>query len=197
MKVLIVGSEGNMGGRYKAVLNYLKIPYCGIDKKLKENSYDADISHVIVATPTETHEEVLGSCYYLKVPFLCEKPITKDLKALGDLLKHWDGRLSMVNQYFHLPYNDSLRGPTYYNYFKHGTDGLGWDCIQLLGLAKGSVELREDSPIWQCVINGQQMSLADMDQAYISMMEYWLMGGRPQTPEAIYQMHEKAHKYGV
>lgn len=194
--VLLIGSEGNMGRRYQAIMRMLDIPYIRLDQNVMDKS--GKIQSIIVATPTETHEKVLDQYLGSGIPILCEKPITKNLKNLEKILYKAKGQLEMVNQYWELPFDRDLTGPTYYNYFKHGGDGLGWDCIQLFGLAKGEVILEETSPVWQCVINGQEMSLSEMDYAYVRMIERFTWSGRSAhrlTDEQILSMHEKAAAY--
>jgi len=181
-----------MGTRYLAVLRYL-----GVDPQIVDKEYAGDpiedCDGVIIATPTSMHVEHISRCAGL--PILCEKPITKKMGELDELLNFLDkfgGSLSMIDQYAELAsYGD---GPTYYNYFKHGGDGLAWDCINIIGHARGKVRLMENSAVWQCMINGKDLSIADMDGAYISMVAKWLQN--PAGNESyIWNAHKKVTDY--
>lgn len=68
--------------------------------------------------------------------------------------------------------------PTWYNYFKTGNDGLLWDCINIIGTARGPYFIKNDSLIWDCQINGWPIDLRDMDQAYIWNLQDWVKGWR-------------------
>jgi hypothetical protein len=78
----------------------------------------------------------------------------------------------MIHQYRHFETNGN--GHSVYDYFKHGNDGLVWDCFQVIALAKETIHLSEESPIWHCVINGTQLDLRHMDYAYLVEIREWL-----------------------
>lgn len=199
MSVLIVGGNGNMGRRYRAVLSALGEPFRIADIWSTEDDIVKEASAasgVIIATPTATHADMIKLCAPTGVPILCEKPITKslgELEALLDVLRKYRTPFNMVFQYSELA-NQQTSGLTYYDYYKHGGDSLAWDCIQIIGLARGEIILREESPIWRCVINGAPLSLADMDQAYVDFIERWL--DRPgQDLNEIFSIHRKTHDF--
>lgn len=200
--ILILGHLGNMGVRYSKILDHLGADWKGLDSRLapltNETITDAALTSdgVIVATPTAFHVDNLENLADAGVPVLCEKPITKHLSELKTLLLKFQELhtpLSMVLQYKEL-LNDVAVGPSSYDYFKTGQDGLAWDCIQIIGLAKGSVEIKNESPIWTCTINGQRLSLEDMDQAYVWNVKRWL-SGQHQSLKEIYEIHERVHGY--
>lgn len=193
MKVLVVGYLGNMGRRYVSVLNYLNVKWVGLDiyeNPTLEKLYEP-ISHIIIATPTDTHIGMIRHCrwHYPNLPILCEKPVSKNLDELIDL-PMW---LYMVNNYCYMPIDLTFKGPTSYNYYKSGDDGLYWDCIQLIGLANGNdITLSNTSPVWECQILGQRISAEWIDRSYISMVQDFL-GKRDKvwgTPK-IRLVHEK------
>lgn len=174
-KVFISGIGGNMGKRYAHICDSLGVNVLGCDMSsfvrqamfCHGNAFDG----IIVATPTHTHLDainIFGSlCPY--IPILVEKPIEiGKIKGFEKRIK-----LTMVNQYKYLV-DDFSVGPTYYDYFKTGGDGLFWDCINIIGLAKGEVRIKNDSTIWQCMINGKKLSLGDMDNAYVDMIKSWM-----------------------
>lgn len=193
--IVILGGNGSMGTRYQAILDYLKKPYQWIDVDTPAslaNELKRVASGFIIATPTNTHaDQVLGLLKYKK-PILCEKPITKDLtqlKSLFDEIKASKAQFRMVYQYS-LMVDPNRVGRSVYNYFKHGSDGLTWDCLQIVSLARGYLALCGKSPIWTCVINGKPLSIADMDAAYVAYIQKWL-SDPSQDLGLLYAMHEK------
>lgn len=183
MKVLVVGSAGNMGRRYISILKTLKVPFVGIDAG--EKSEDRDFTHAIVATPTEIHldsiQDVIQNYGIIKI--LCEKPLCKNTKQLEYLklfLSAWEViKLDMVQNYAFASDLEpeeliNSKGHTVYDYFNSGKDGKDMDCIQLIALASGSYELHNDSPVWKCMINGIEIRRGDIDLSYCRMIEHWL-----------------------
>lgn len=201
-RILVVGYKGNMGSRYTAILDYLGVDWVGVDFKESTGAgYAEKVDGVIDAGPTALRMTRLRTLVsrFPGAPILAEKPFTTHglaWKVIGDhgLL---NTPVQMVNQYvfmggYRLPPGHSDH--TYYNYFKHGGDGLAFDCINILGLAKGSVDLLGTSPIWKCEINGRTLSIQDMDRAYIAMVERWLK--KPVSNwDYIVHAHRKAYEY--
>lgn len=190
-KVFIVGILGNMGTRYKTICEYLGHEVYGRDKFFPSKFSPTEADCFIIATPTEDHIDDIGEYSSFGKPILCEKPLTKDIEKL-EVLEEFlirNGRkhlVSMVNQYAQLFKGGS--GHTYYKYFKSGKDGLAWDCINILGLGRGKVRLSNDSPVWECKINGKKLSLANMDKAYVRMIHHWL-----RNPKSNFDYAKKAH----
>jgi hypothetical protein len=181
MSILIVGGLGNMGLRYAAILKHLARDFTVVDKKhtAKEiRSAAIDSTGVIIATPTKTHCPMIRLLSDINKPILCEKPLSKDIGELKLTLAQCvtdKTNLTMVMQYKMLLSNHhNSAAPSSYNYFKHGADGLIWDCTQIIGLAKGPVEIKEDSPFWHCKINGKTLDIGEMDWAYIQFIKNWL-----------------------
>jgi len=199
MPVLVIGNKGNMGRRYSAVLKYLGLKTRGLDLDWDFDKLESEVSKVtgvIIATPTETHVGWIRLLAPYNKPILCEKPITKDLNALKLALEYTDNcgtPINMVYQYSELV-NPKAKGPTHYNYWNHGRDGMNWDCIQIIGLGKGKISLGEDSPLWKCQINGEHLSSGSMDMAYVEHVRKWLM--RPgQDRNQIYDIHKKTSEF--
>ncbi len=205
MSVALLGSEGSMGQRYSAVLAHLKEPFVPLDiTKNKESEIEKavkDASRILIATPTKTHVEMLRKYMVLKVPILCEKPVTKDLAEIIEL-HAWAHKnaysYNMVMQYkrLDLPFKTPSRW-SHYNYFRPGKpeDGLAWNCMQTIALAQGPVWISDKSPAWECTINGRSLSIADMDAAYVEEIRLWLMGALDQSMDEILQMHKKVHDW--
>lgn len=190
--IVLIGANGSMGKRYQAILRYLGQEFRGFDLG-EDTDAIADAERVsagvIIASPTETHEDYLRALSDIPAPILCEKPITKNLHGLCHILKR-TMPLRMMNQYAILDDPDSA-GLTLYNFYHHGSDTIQWDCMLLIGLARGSVALYDHSPIWTCTLNGRALSLDEVGRAYVSYVDRWLQHP-DQDREEIYRMHEKA-----
>jgi hypothetical protein len=189
-KVAVIGASGNMGLRYSMILK----EYCYVDviEVDMHNHITCDLSECdgfIIATPTDNH--LIDICVYKqwKKPILCEKPIVKTKQDYDCLIQviTSDVDLSMINQYEFL--NKGNKGHTEYNYFKTGKDGLMWDCINVIGTAKSSYDVKKSSLVWECVLNGDRVDFANIDKAYIANIKAWVNGWR--NKEYIIMAHEK------
>jgi hypothetical protein len=195
MSLLIVGAQGNMGQRYQAILRYLQLDSVGVDQNHSEKEILRAAMRsegVIIATPTSTHVELSRLLLKAKKPVLCEKPITKNVAELKELMAQYEAEkvpYRMVYQYRMLLNPDRIGG-TFYDYFKHGSDGLIWDCLQIIGLGRSDIRLKEKSPVWSCRINGQPLRLDHMDAAYIGYVQSWLRKPEQDRGEII-AIHEK------
>ena len=187
-KVAVIGASGNMGRRYAMILE--QFTSCEVIR-IDEHNKDDDLSHCdgfIIATPTDTHYAVIKRLSAYEKPMLCEKPLIKSIPALKEILGKENIDISMINQYEFLADKYSL-GHTYYNYFKTGSDSLYWDCINIIGIAKSTVHIANDSLIWECVLNGKYISIQSMDLAYIDNIVDWVAGWR--NKDYILSAHEK------
>lgn len=179
MSVLIVGSEGSMGKRYQAIFTYFGIPFSKVDiHSTPESVMDLSSSakRIVIASPTHTHAKLIEAFSSVGKPILCEKPLSTDineLEIIKSLVRTKKINLTMMMQYKMLD-PIAQRGLTVYDYFKHGNDGLYWDCMQLIALARGPVEIMETSPIWRCKLNGRDLQLGEMDKAYMDFVKQWL-----------------------
>lgn len=188
--ILIIGSEGNMGRRYQACLNYLQRNYVGYDELVDEYEHLREklvgVQKIIVATPTPTHLQILEQIGRLRshskdwIDVLCEKPISTNLestKAAYALARNGRFHLYPVNQYQFLPeykLAGHRRGITQYDYYNSGKDGLAWDCFQLFALANAEIRISNQSPKWICKLNGTKVDLRNMDLAYVNMLSDFL-----------------------
>ena len=185
-KVFLVGYNGNMARRYRACLDYLGIEHCGVDLGGFESGVIAQCDGIIIATPTQSHMDMIKRYSAFDKPILVEKPISLEPFILNG------GNVQMVNQYaFCGPFPG---GDTFYNNWNTGKDGLAWDCINIIGLAKGRVSLENTSPIWKCCINGKDLTLADVDMSYINMIDSWTKNPTSNT-DYILKAHRKVREY--
>jgi hypothetical protein len=170
----VIGFMGNMGRRYCAILDFFKVDYIGTD--IDDHAWP-EAERVIIATPTDTHYSILKKFRDFKGKILCEKPITKCKEELEEI-KSWNLNLSIVNQYRYLNSLSrihALENTSFYDYFNSGKDGIVWDCISLVALAKGKITLSNKSPGWTCMLNGKEYLSQFMDDAYVMMIKEWLM----------------------
>lgn len=184
-RVYIYGYNGNMARRYRACLDYLGIEHCGEDIDCIVGSF-AGSDGLIIAAPTDLHMRSLQYFSQFDKPILCEKPISLDKFSIPD------ANIQMVNQYeFCGPFPG---GETYYDCWRTGGDGLAWDCINIIGLADNLPHLNNKSPVWKCMINGKELSLNDVDNGYVRMIDAWTKNPKPNI-DYIYKAHEKVRHY--
>lgn len=203
MRVLLVGSEGSMGKRYQAIFKWLGIETMNVDKDTPSGrifDWTPMADGIVICTPTDSHKHVLDILTQLKseIPVLCEKPLATSKEDLdfirSEIVKERKVNLTMVMQYGCLQSPGSW-GDSWYDYFRHGNDGLYWDCLQIIGLAKGKVTLAQESPVWSCGLNGQKLNLSDMDVAYISFVKQW-MAQPGDDISRLLDIHTKVMDYG-
>lgn len=195
MSVLVVGAQGNMGVRYQAILRFLGKEFACVDVGDDDKRVDELAKRstgILIATPTDSHVDLIRKFLPYKKPILCEKPVLKNRLEIAPLfldIANSGTPFRMMFQYQMLC--DSNRvGPSYYDYYKHGKDGLYWDCFQIIALARQGVHIRESSPVWSCKINGQRLSLSDMDAAYVGYIQRWFRSPK-QDVGWLAAMHEK------
>lgn len=198
--ILIIGSNGSMGLRYQAILKYLDKKFSCVDIQTTPEKFLqlAGSCHcAIIASPTPSHFKYLEIFSTLKVPVLCEKPLSKNLGELTqikeDFVSERGLNLTMMMQYKIFD-SEAYQGVTSYDYFRHGNDGLAWDCLQPIGLARWTVELKEESPIWKCSLNGRKLSLGDMDLAYVKFVSNWLSKPGDDIGR-LYEIHQKVLEF--
>ena len=191
-KIAIMGGEGNMGRRYKCILeNVIKKDVVIFDKGSASLQGIKDCDGVIIATPTQNHLAMIKRLQGLNLPILCEKPLTTNLAHLDAFENEHRpicSQVQMVNQYEFLAKPHSY-GETHYSYWNSGKDGLDWDCLNIIGLSEKRPEyIDNQSPYWQCMINGYKISIENMDLAYVAMLRRWV-----NEPKSNWAYASKAH----
>lgn len=195
--ITLLGANGSMGRRYQAILRYLQAAYQAFDREEfhleRVASALRSSDRVIIATPTPSH---LSLCALVSVEapgisILCEKPLATTREALEAMLVL--PNLMMMAQYTLLDAHKD--GDTCYDYFHSGQDGLAWDCCQLIGLARGSVILRNESPIWRCTLNGRALSLDELEQAYVKFVAKWIRNEMRQGSGWLRDIHMRVWQY--
>jgi len=183
--VAVIGAKGNMGRRYVSILNFLDVDH--VDYDVDDNVDLAGVTHVIIATPTSTHIEVLEDLMpRKKIKILIEKPIAvldqihpmTALMPVRNMISQGHD-VFMVNNYTYMHgQNYGDYGKTLFDYYNSGNDGLAWDCIQLIHLARSEIILKNDCPKWSCYINGMRMDAKNIDYSYIRMIEDFVGKGK-------------------
>lgn len=199
--ILLLGSEGSMGRRYKAIMNYSGIGHVCIDQHNAHQSvimkYAKEVAGIIVATPTETHMSYLRMLMPYKTPIMCEKPVVKNISEWDEIIDLYEDTRCPLRMMFQYSLLDDRRskGLTKYDYYNHGKDGLLWDCFQPIALARGILEIKEESPIWRGILNGKELQSCEMDKAYVDYFKIWQKDPR-QDVYALRNMHEKVSEHG-
>ena len=206
MKIAVIGAHGNMGLRYRVILNYLGVKVVPIDIGTPQEDL-GNCDAFLIATPTDTHIKLINYYAMFEKPILCEKPLSFEVEDVKEICKSRKLKLRMINQYeyFEVQRKANLKDikvlriedgspKTSYNYYKSGGDGLLWDCINIIGLAQGTVDLSNESPIWKCTLNGIPLDLADMDLAYIWNLRHW-MEKFDDNKRYIVQAHERVEEF--
>ena len=181
MKVLVLGSAGNMGRRYCSILKYCGIDHVGID--LGPNYLAGDgITHVLIATPISEHyrniKGLLEKTSGLSI--LCEKPICKEIDQILELQKiskETKTPIYMVNNWRFIlgrwrilqPENNCIS----LDYYNTGKDG-DWDLIQSIYLSRGMPNIKRSSPVYDCSVNGTMITQHNFDLSYVAMIRAWL-----------------------
>lgn len=199
MIISVIGGEGSMGKRYQAILKGLGHGCFPIDVNSRWLGSVTEIMNsngIIIATPTDTHLDYIQMFAALGKPILCEKPLAKnksELETIRRITKQYGLNLTMMMQYQLLDNADST-GSSFYNYFRHGNDGLYWDCFQVIALARDEVLVDETSAVWRCQLNGKKLDLSDMDQAYIDYVDQWV-NNPGQDIDRLISLHEKVQAF--
>jgi hypothetical protein len=195
--IFVNGIDGNMGKRYATILRALGVEVTGGDTLHLDLAGLKRADGFIIATPTQNHLADIKRFLKFKKPILCEKPFTRSRREFDSFIADCGesrSLISMVNQYQYL-IDPSVEGHSVYDYFKSGNDGLYWDTINIIGLSKEFPTLKNDSPIWRCTINGNQLNLADMDFAYIRMLKAWLSYPEQSNWNYAIEAHLKVFKF--
>ena len=199
-----------MGRRYRSILKMLNIKHISVDENDLLPRIEDKVTHYIIATPTESHLENVYEINWNDQgkSILIEKPVrilddfhNQDVvfRPLEIAMKNGH-TIYMVNQYAYYPID--LNEPdmaTHYDYFNSGNDGIGWDCIQILHLAKGECTLLNESPYWICKINGVTLSKNVIDNCYVHMIEDFTSDGEKYGKlwgwDDIKEAHRKSYEY--
>lgn len=188
-----------MGKRYTAIVKWLGHDVVGFDQGDPwKNAIDQKPDRTIIASPTIKHYDHCMSCISADIPFLCEKPISKDIDEVVAIRDRCietgvDGRM-VCNWAFlsKVPLQPGTCNISY-SHYNTGNDGLFWDMIQPIYLArfkdgKYQISISTESPTFNCHIFNSQFSIisqnpnsiefhATLDmfaKSYECMIDSWL-----------------------
>jgi len=189
MKILIVGNLGSMGTRYQAICKHLGHEVIGMD--LGHKTPIPPVDRAIIATPTDTHKALCIATALTGIPFLCEKPVSKNPEEIEAIIGvceknkisthmvcNW--RFAGGEKIFNA--NEEL---VEYDYYNTGKDGFSWDMIQLIYLSKGIPKIKNKSPIFKAKISGVDIGLDTINNSYIAMIQAWI-----HFPEFMWTMED-------
>jgi len=187
MKTLVLGQYGRMGRRYSAILSHLGVDYDGWDVTEVGESHTPNIgrlcpslhnfARVIICTPTEHHIDNIYQCLQAGVKWiLCEKPVAMSLEKVQDLItKVHRSDLRVVCNWAYVFDKRTLgvrSHDVWYRNWYSGQHSIDWNCIQLHYLSRDWADLGV-GPRFQTRIDGEQVTLGDIDDSYIRMLQQW------------------------
>ena len=186
MKFVIFGANGSMGRRYTAICKNMGHTVLPIEIG-QTLSPTEDFDYAIIATPTKTHFDIVKKLLPYNKTILCEKPVCFNLRRVKELRLLDKRHLVKVvcNWKFvkgMLPFNHNK---IEYNFYNTGKDGLYYDCCQLVLLSHGSCILRTTSPTFMATVNGKSISLTNIENSYITMIEKLI-----NHPEELWELKE-------
>jgi hypothetical protein len=174
MNTLVIGGRGSAGSRYCAILKSLDVPYEVFDLADEQCRpfEDYDFTHAIIATPTPNHLVWLNTLCHQDKTFLCEKPVSKMVDEIVPFISYDKGYV--VNNYaFCLDQFKPDSCKITYDYFRTGSDGVYFDCVQLLYLDL-EARIRTNSPIWEFWNHSYRVHYHEIEQSYIDMVQTFL-----------------------
>jgi hypothetical protein len=194
--VLLIGYKGSIGNRYRAILEYLSVPFYGVDLG---DTYNPELyKRAIIATSTETHFEVCKQMIAYGINFLCEKPVSKNPEEIKELIELCEKNKVEGNMVCNWKYVRPNLNPEsnqiLYNNFHTGKDGVNWDCIQLHYLDEEKAFITTDKPFFASIINNKNITYFNVEDSYIDMMKNWINNGDLWTLEDALKATEKVIK---
>ena len=192
MRILVIGSRGNMGRRYCAIIKWLGYEVIEKDIGVNEasNVFDLSFDKAIIATPTNLHMEYCIDIGIRDRPFLCEKPVSKLLSDMKLLKTYSSGY--MVNNWLYACEHHRINNIEY-NFYNTGKDGILWDLIQPIYIARNSVTINPAHPIFEVWADNQRITLDAICESYVDMVSDFVEGVYENlwTMEDAYKATEK------
>ena len=190
-KIFVLGQYGRMGRRYTAILKWLGHAVDGWDVTEVGKSHTPNIgrlcpslrnyTHVIIATPTDIHADLMTQCCQSGVPYvLCEKPMCMDYrraKQLAEVVSHSQTDVRVVCNWAYVREGVVLTARSHrirYSNWYTGPHSDDWNLIQIHYLDKTGRAMVSLGPRFECRIDGSDVTLADIDNSYIRMLSTWL-----------------------
>lgn len=171
--IALIGGDGSIGRRYQAVLNHLTIPFRVIEVGDSKDLLDG-CNKAIIATPTDRHMDWAWECFYKNIPFLCEKPMSKNKQEIKSLMDR-GATGYVVNNWSFISTNYGNHKPNsiYYDFYNTGKDGLVWDVCQLVLIADMSdckISVRTNSYWWHAEWGLEDIPYNFIEHSYMQMI---------------------------
>lgn len=182
--ILIIGSRGSIGTRYRTILEDMGESYCEYDpaiNSLEDDAFDPMVfEKAIIASPTNTHFKYCNLMMDLKKPFLCEKPLSQNLEECELLAKRqrtekYKGYV-VNNWNFLIPEGEKVRSIEY-DYYRTGPDGFCWDLAQPIYIGfkhNAKLHLHKKSALWNVRINNESVQYRDIEWSYLDMISAFI-----------------------
>lgn len=179
MKLLLIGSEGSIARRYRAILKHLKVDFEEYDNPEHKffsvpQSFYQRFTHALIATPTHTHMQWVDELP--PIWKLIEKPASKNLEEIEE--RKLNHGCYVVNNYQFLPCSNTKKKISY-NFYNTGKDGLIWDVCQLVYLAyknKVELEVKRESFWWNLKWGQHQVAYHEIERSYYHMLKAFCSG---------------------
>jgi hypothetical protein len=215
MRILVVGALGSIGKRYSNILRQMAgVEVVALDPAFdvkghranwfknhniktlspskgqdyvwpKRDQYKPD--KVLIASPTDTHDEWCRKCIEHRTAFMCEKPLTKSLDTCASIAKAAEdtgtpGHMVCNYKFALQGTTRSFFDPISYDFYHFSNDDepIEWAACQLL-LLNPDIILKTDSAAWTLVVEyrrrTQNLPYRKIELGYIEMLADWVGGG--------------------
>ena len=147
--------------------------------RLEEKLFD----RAIIACTTSAHDDYCQVLSLMKKPYLCEKPLSKNIESLRRLLKlsiDSGQRNYVVNNFDFIKTWRLQKSTTFelsYNYYNTGNDGFLWDMCQLIHISKKNkifLSVSSDSYKWRFSVDKTDVPYIEIEESYLQMIKAWL-----------------------
>jgi len=174
MKILVIGSDGSTGRRYCKIMEEMGVSVLKYDIRDVDSPLPS-CDKVIIATPTETHQE-----YYYMLPMyqetdchniLIEQPAVSDISDLIGI------EAKMVcNWAFVFPDRILQPGKNLVNYSCNytGKEGYWFNTCQLHILSNGRGIIAESADTFNATIGGYVVTRSMIEASYFRMIDAWI-----------------------
>lgn len=181
-RVLLVGSSGAIGRRYKAILNYLNVDVleCDPESGTGDNIFNKT-DGVLVASPTTTHRSILEYVLKHDVPVLCEKPLCASLEECYHAihLPNAKRRLYMVDNWVHMLGGFRKNYVIKYRNWYMGKESFAFNMAQPIYLTSlGKLQVNKNYPMFEAHVDDKIYTAYEIEKSYVEMIEKWISTGK-------------------
>jgi hypothetical protein len=181
-KVLIVGSEGSIGRRYKAVVTHCDALYIPCDKRNNTtHNIESDFDMAIVASPTDMHAYHVTRLLKKQKPILCEKPLGADMYDVRQILGEPGAKdlVYVVDNWSWMIGSSETNNRIIYKNFFTGSENIAYNLAQPIYLSSTSrFKFNLNYPYFEAIVNDKVYTTHDVDRSYVKMIHHWLRSGK-------------------